>query len=88
MLSGGAIGTGNKVNEPINYIVQGYWVKINSSPPSAAYMCRWSGSALVQIIACHLFDATPLREPMLTYCQLDAWEQTLVKFESKYKAFH
>ena len=30
-----------------------------SSPPSAAYMRQWSGSALVQIIACRLFGAKP-----------------------------
>ena len=28
---------------------------INSSPPSAAHMRQWNGSALVQIMACHLF---------------------------------
>ena len=48
--------------------------------PSAAYMRQWIGSALVQIIACHLFGAKPLFEPMLGYCQLDTLEQTSVKF--------
>ena len=43
----------------------------NSSPPSAAYMPQWVGSALVQIMACRLFDAKPLSKPMLGYCQLD-----------------
>ena len=61
---------------------------INSSLPSAAYMRKWIGSALVQIMACRLFGAKPLPEPMLTYCKLDHGEQTLVKFESKYKPFH
>ena len=61
---------------------------INSSPPSAAYMRQWTGSALVQIMACRLIGAKPLSEPMLTYCQLDLWEQTSVKFKSKYKTFH
>ena len=50
------------------------WYSI-TSPPSAAYMREWIGSALVQIMACHLFGAKPLPEPMLTYCQLDSWEQ-------------
>ena len=36
---------------------------------------------------CCLFAAKPLTEPMLTYCQLDALEQTSVKFESKHKYF-
>ena len=39
---------------------------INSSPPNAAYMYRWIGSALVQIMACHLFGAKPLSESALT----------------------
>ena len=44
---------------------------LNSSPPSAAYMCQWIGSALVQIMAWSLFGAKPLSKPMLRYCQLD-----------------
>ena len=44
---------------------------INSSPPSAAYMCQWIGSALVQIMACRLIGDKPLSKPMLGYCQLD-----------------
>ena len=39
---------------------------IYSSPPSAAYMRRWTGSALVQKMACRIFCAEPLAEPMLT----------------------
>ena len=37
----------------------------NSSPPSAAYMRQRTGSALVNVMACHLFGAKPLPEPML-----------------------
>ena len=44
-------------------------------------------SALVQIMACHLFGAKPLSDPMLTYCQFDPQEYTSVKFESKYQTF-
>ena len=54
--------------------------EMNSSPPSAAYMSQWIRSALVQIMAWHLFSAKPLSEPMLGYCQLDPWQQTSVKF--------
>ena len=43
----------------------------NSSPPSDIYMCQWIGLVLVQIMACRLFGAKPLSEPMLGYCQLD-----------------
>ena len=42
-------------------------VVIISSPPSDAYMRQWMGSALVQIMACRLFGAKPLSEPMLGY---------------------
>ena len=44
---------------------------LTQSPPSAAYMRWWIRSALVKVMACHLFGAKPLPEPMLTYCQLD-----------------
>ena len=62
----------------------------SSSPPSTAYICaaymrQWTRSALVQIMACRLFGVKPLPEPTLTYCQLNPWGQTSVKFESKYK---
>ena len=56
---------------------------INTSPPSAAYMRQWTGSALVQVMACRLLGAKPLPKPMLIYCQLGPWQQTTVKFESK-----
>ena len=32
-------------------------------------MRQWNGSALVQVMACRLFGANPLPEPMLPYCQ-------------------
>ena len=44
---------------------------VNSFLPGAAYMRHWVGSALVQIMACRLFGAKPLPEPMLSYYQLD-----------------
>ena len=44
---------------------------VNSSLPSAAYMRRWTWSALVQIVACRLFGAKPFSKPVLGYCQLD-----------------
>ena len=63
-------------------------IDINSSPPSAAYMHRWTGSSLVQAMACRLFGTKPLPEPMLAYCQLDSQEQISVKFESEFYHFH
>ena len=38
---------------------------VHSNPPSPAYMRQWTGSALVQVMACRLFGAKPLPEPML-----------------------
>ena len=55
-------------------------VAINSFPPSAAYMRKWIGSALVHTMAYRLFGAKPLSEPMLDYCQMDPQEQTSVLF--------
>ena len=44
---------------------------VNSSPPSAAYMRRWTGSAaFVQIMACRLCDTKPLSKSMLGYSQM------------------
>ena len=45
--------------------------QVNPSPSNAAYMRHWTGSSLVQVMACLLFGAKPLPEPMLVYCQLD-----------------
>ena len=61
---------------------------INASPPSAVYRHQWIGSALLQVMACRLFGAKPLPEPMLDYCHLDSWEQISVKFESEFYCFH
>ena len=44
---------------------------INPSKPSA-YMCHKTTPSFVQIMACRLFGAKPLLEPILDYCQLDA----------------
>ena len=33
---------------------------VKSSPPSAAYMRQWIGSALIEIMACRLFGTKPL----------------------------
>ena len=44
---------------------------VNSSPPTAAYLCQRIGSTLVLIMACHLFGAKPLSKSMLGYCQLN-----------------
>ena len=60
---------------------------LNSSPPSAAYMRRWTGSTLVQTMACRLVGTKPLSEQMPVYCQLEPWKQISVKFESELLPF-
>ena len=42
----------------------------------------------VQIMACRLSCAKPLSKPMLAYHQMDHWQQTVGKFESKLDNFH
>ena len=57
-------------------------------PPRATYMRRWTGSALVQIMAWHQTSDKPLSEPVLIYCQLHSLEQISVKFELEFYHFH
>ena len=54
---------------------------------SAAYIRRWTGLALVQVMACRLSGAKSLPDTKLTFYQLGPWEQLSVKLESKYKTF-
>ena len=49
-------------------------------------MRQWTGSALFQVMACRLFGAKSVLEPVLHYCQLDTPEQMSVKSESKYES--
>ena len=60
----------------------------NSSAKSATKMSKRIGTALVQILACPLFDANLLPKPMLPYCQFDLWEQISVKLKSNCNIFH
>ena len=39
-------------------------------------------------MACHLLGAKTLPGPMVTYCQLDPWEQISVNVKSIFKHFH
>ena len=50
--------------------------------------CQLIGSSLVQVMACRLFGAKPLPEPMLAFHQLDSRKQISVKFESEFCHFH
>ena len=44
-------------------------INVNSSSHSAAYMRRWIGSALLQIMVCRLFGTKPLSEQTFRYSQ-------------------
>ena len=68
------------------YLTRPHW--INLPPPSASYMHQWTGSSLVQVMACRLFGTKPLPEPMLAYGQLNTWKQISVKFESEFCHLH
>ena len=70
-----------------HYLSQ-WLLAFNSSPSNAACVCQWPGAVLVQVMACCLFGAKPLPEPMLAYCQLDSWEQIAVKIEWEFYHFH
>ena len=44
-------------------------INVNSSPRSAAYVRRWIGSALLQIMVCRLFGTKPLSGQKFCYSQ-------------------
>ena len=51
------------------------------------FLNPWTGSSLVQVMACHLFSAKPQPKQIMIYCQLDPKEQTSAKSESKFEHF-
>ena len=51
--------------------------------PNDVYICPSISPPSVQIMACRLFGAEPLYEPLFSFCQLDHSEQTSVKFGEK-----
>ena len=65
------IWTSNGLVDWCIYALASIDVLINSSPPSAAYMRQWTGSAFIHVMAWHMFGAKPLPVPKLTYSQLD-----------------
>ena len=57
----------NKTVCAYNDIVQAVKA-VKSLRPSDAYLRRWTGSLLVQMMACRLFGAKPFSEPILEHC--------------------
>ena len=68
-------------------------ININSSSHSAAYMRRWIGSALLQIMVCRLFGTKPLSEQTFRYSQelspgpLEYMNKLQWNFNQKWKLF-
>ena len=60
--------------------------RINSSAPSAAFMRQWTGSSLIQVMACRLIGTKPLPERMLGCCQLEY--QVSLKLNPGFYNFH
>ena len=81
---------GNKNQARRRYIgpeVDGPWCSINSWRPRDAYKSHQIRPSLLQIMACHVFGARPLSEPMLDYCQSVPWKHISLKSESNYSNF-
>ena len=53
---------------------------LNWLRPRDTYMRHQTRPSLVQIMACSLFGAKPISEPMLDYCKLDFCEHISMKF--------
>ena len=64
------------------------WLGYFISPQCRIYMRRWIWSALIRVMVSRLFGVKPLPEPVLSYNQLDLWEQTSVKLQLKFKHLH
>ena len=60
----------------------------NTLRPGDSYMRQWTGSSLVQIMACCLFGAMTLSKPILAFCQLEFREPISVKLSNNAIAIH
>ena len=58
----------------------------NSLKPRDAFMRHQTRPSLLQIMACRLFGAKPLTEPMY-HCQLDLWEDIVYQNTTRKCAF-
>ena len=52
------------------------------------HMCAWTGSILVQVMACRRFGAETSPEPMLDDCQVVPKKKVSVKVDAKCKTLH
>ena len=58
-------------------------VSFNSSPSSTSYMLKWSGSVLVPIMICRLFDTKPLPWTNTDFLSVGLLGSIFVKIEIK-----
>ena len=95
--AGDANASSPRISWPDAYHTKALWwnsklyehiCSFDSLRPSDAYMLHQLRQSLAQIMAWCLFDAKPLSEPMLYYCQFDLKEQTSFKLDWKLKHFH
>ena len=54
---------------------------VNSLRPGEAYVRLWTGSSLVQEMACYLFGTKPLTEPIPAFYKFHQQEQICEKFD-------
>ena len=59
----------------------------NSSPPTAACLRQWTGSGLVQVMACRRTGDKPLPEPNAGLLSIGLLRTNLSEFESKFYHF-
>ena len=63
-------------------------VFVNPLRPEDWYIRQWTGSSLIQVIACRLFSSDKwFPEPMVFYYELDPQGHTSVKLKKKFKRF-
>ena len=81
----------HQIEAPIYYWIHNgntISVSINSLKLGDAYMHQLTWLSLVQIMACRLFGAKPLSEPMIIYCHLYPMGHISIKYHSKFKSFY
>ena len=60
---------------------------LNALSPGDKSMCQRTRSTLLQIIACRQRYDKPLPEPMMTYCQMDTYQQAFINIWIKRSFF-
>ena len=73
---------------PVFSVVFCIWQLNSRPPPLNSYMRQWIGPSLVQVMACDIFGAEPLPEPMLPYWSVDSVGTNFSKVEFESYHFH